>query len=546
MAKQIIYDSQAKEKILAGVNKLEKAVTMTLGPCGKNVIIDEFGSIHTTKDGVTVAKAITLKDPFENLGANAVKEVAEKSNSNVGDGTTTSTLLAASIYRNGLKHVSFGSNATAIKTGIQDTAEIITEIVEKNSKKIESREDLERVATVSANGDTKIGAMIADVMSKIGNDGTIKVENGNGTEMTSSIIEGMVIDQTYVSPYMVTNSETMEVDLENPFILIANKKLSNFQELLPCLQSVSQTGRPLFIIAEDYSEDVLGTLIMNRMRGGLNSAAIKAPSYGDNRKAILEDIAILCDGNVVTDETGVKLEHATIETGILGQAKRIVVNKENTVIIGGIGSSENVEMRANGLRNQIEACKEEYDREKLQERLAKLTSGIGIISVGATTEAERKELRDRVDDAFSAAKAALRNGIVAGGGVALLKAKKDILETINMTNTEYGIGCQILIDSLDKPIKKILENAGLEAGSIIEKIYNSENRNYGFNAAVKTYVDMIEEGIVDPTEVVVNEIRNAASIAGLLLTTDCLICEEVDANKHGSSGCTSCAPNGIM
>jgi chaperonin GroEL len=546
MAKQIIYDSQAKEKILAGVNKLEKAVTMTLGPCGKNVIIDEFGSIHTTKDGVTVAKSITLKDPFENLGANAVKEVAEKSNSNVGDGTTTSTLLAASIYKNGLKHVTFGSNATQIKNGIQDAAEIITEIIEKHSKKIESRKDLERVATVSANGDTKIGTMIADVMDKIGNDGTIKVENGNGTEMTSSIIEGMVIDQTYVSPYMITNSETMEVDLENPFILIANKKLSNFQELLPCLQSVSQTGRPLFIIAEDFSEDVLGTLIMNRMRGGLNSAAIKSPSYGDNRKAILEDIAVLCDASVVADETGVKLEHATIETGILGQANRIVVNKENTVIIGGIGSSENVEKRANGIRKQIEACTEEYDREKLQERLAKLTSGIGIISVGATTEAERKELRDRVDDAFSAAKAALRKGIVAGGGVALLKAKKDIQNMIPAVNSEYSIGYQILIDSLDKPMKKILENAGIEAGSIIERSYESDNRNFGYDVTTKAMVDMIEAGIIDPTEVVINEIRNAASIAGLLLTTDCLICEDIESNKHGSSNCTSCASHGIM
>lgn len=544
MAKQIIYDTQAKEKILAGVNKLEKAVTMTLGPCGKNVIIDEYGSIHNTKDGVTVAKAITLKDPFENLGASAVKEVAEKSNSNVGDGTTTSTLLAAAIYKNGIKHVTFGANATQIKNGIKDAANDVIMILEGDSKKIETQEDLKRVATVSANGDTKIGSMIAEVMDKIGNDGTIKVENGNGTEMTSDIIEGMVIDQSYVSPYMVTNSETMEVDLENPFILIANKKLSNFQELLPCLQSVSQSGRPLFIIAEDYSEDVLGTLIMNRMRGGFVSAAIKSPSYGDNRKAILEDIAILCGGRVVSDETGIKVENATM-TGILGQAKRIVVNKENTVVIGGIGSADDVATRANGLRKQIEACTEEYDREKLQERLARLTSGIGIISVGAATEAERKELRDRVDDAFCAAKAALRGGIVAGGGTALLKAKKDMLQK-DLPTGDYGIGYMILVDSLDKPMKMILDNAELEANSIVESVYASDNRNLGYNVLTKKEVDMIEDGIIDPTEVVINEVRNAASIAGLLLTTDCLICEEVEGPKSTNGSCSSCQPQGMM
>ena len=545
MAKQIIYDPHAKEKILAGVNKLEKAVTMTLGPCGKNAIIDEFGSIHNTKDGVTVAKAISLKDPFENLGAMAVKEVAEKSNSNVGDGTTTSTLLAAAIYRNGLKHVTFGANATQIKNGIKAAAEEVVKIVEKNSKKIESQEDLKRVATVSANGDTKIGEMIADVMNKIGNDGTIKVENGNGTEMTSDIIEGMVIDQSYVSPYMVTNSETMEVDLENPFILIANKKLSNFQELLPCLQSVSQSGRPLFIISEDYSEDVLGTLIMNRMRGGFVSAAIKSPSYGDNRKAILEDIAILCGGRVVSDETGTKIENATIETGILGQAKRIVVNKENTVIIGGFGSTDDVTARATGLRKQIETCAEEYDREKLQERLARLTSGIGIISVGATTEAERKELRDRVDDAFCAAKAALRSGIVAGGGSALLKAKKQ-LDLDPIPAGDIGLGYRILIDSLSKPIEKIIDNAGLNSSIIVDNVYNSENINSGYNVLTEKEVDMLEDGIIDPTEVVINEVRNAASIASLLLTTDCLICEETENSKSTNGSCSSCSPHGMM
>lgn len=544
MAKILIYDEDAQKKILNGVNKLEKAVSATLGPAGANVIIDEYGSIHSTKDGVTVAKAITLKDSFENLGANAIKEVAEKSNSRVGDGTTTSTLLAAAIYRNGLKQVNFGANATQVKNGIKAAADNIAEIVKKNSKAVSTHEDLKRVATVSANGDEKIGTMIADVMDKIGNDGTIKVENGNGTEMTSNIIEGMVIDQSYVSPYMVTNSETMEVDLENPFVLIVSKKISNFHDLLPCLQSVSQTGRPLFIIGEDYSEDVLGTMIMNRMRGSLNSAAIKAPSYGDNRKAILEDIAVLCGGRVVTDETGTKIENATIETGILGQAKRIVVNKENTVIIGGLGEKTAVDARADGLRKQIENCTEEYDKEKLQERLAKLTSGIGIISVGATTEAERKELRDRVDDAFAASKAALRGGIVAGGGSALLEAKKTI-SSEQIPCGDVGLGYKILIDSLEMPIRTILKNAGIDSSAIVDSIYSNENPNYGYNVLKKSFVDMIEDGIIDPTEVVVNEIVNAASIASLLLTTKCLVVEEpVDAKV--STSCSSCSPNGMM
>ena len=535
MAKQIIYDSEAKEKILAGVNKLEKAVSATLGPCGKNVIIDEYGTIHSTKDGVSVAKSIVLKDKFENLGANAIKEVAEKSNDRVGDGTTTSTLLAAAIYRNGLKYVNVGANATQVKNGIKKAADFIVNNIKTASQDICTKEHIEEVATVSANGDKAIGSMIAEVMDKIGKDGTIKVENGNGTEMTSKIVEGMVIDQSYASPYMVTATETMEAELENPFVLIANKKLSNIQELLPALQSISQTGRPIFVIADDYAEDILATMVMNKLRG-LNICAIKSPSYGDNRKAILNDIATLCGGRVVSDETGTRLENAVVESGILGQAKKVLVTKDNTVIFDGSGAKEQVEARAESLRKQISNCKENYEKEKLQERLAKLTSGIGVISVGATTEAERKELRDRVDDAFFASKAAIRSGIVIGGGAALLRAKK-ALDNWNETNVlgelvgDEKIGVKILCDSLEAPIRKILENAGIDASMIVAKLLDTNDANCGYDVLTKKFVNMIEAGIIDPTDVVVNEVQNAASVSGLLLTTDALIVEEPE-EKH--------------
>lgn len=535
MAKQIIYDAQAKEKILAGVTKLAEAVTMTLGPCGKNVMIDERGTVHSTKDGVTVAKAVSLKDPFENIGAAAVKEVAEKSNTNVGDGTTTSTLLAEAIYRNGLRHVSFGANASQVKAGIKAAADATVEIVKRDAKKVDSPVALKRVATVSANGDTKIGQMIADVMAKLGDDGTIRVENSSSTEMTSEIIEGMVVDQPYVSPYMVTDSGTMEANLDNPYVLIVNKKLSNIQELLPCLQSVSQSGQPLFIIADDYSEDVLGTLIMNRMRGGLSSAAIKSPSYGDFRKAVLDDIAVLCGGQVISDEAGVHLQEAVVGSVVLGQAKRVTISKSSTVIIGGGG--EAVEARAESIRKQIEACDDEFAKGKLQERLAKLTSGVGVISVGADTEAERKELRDRVDDAFCASKAALRSGIVPGGGTALLKAKVELESTVPEGSDDFKLGWKILVDSLDKPMSKIVSNAGVEPAAVLERAAKSESKSMGFNVLTKADVDMVEAGIIDPAEVVINEVKNAASIASLLLMTDCIICDEPDDQR---SGCGSC------
>lgn len=538
MAKDIVYDQVAKQKILAGVEKLERAVSVTLGPSGKNVIIDEFGSIHSTRDGVTVARSIDLKDKFENLGANAIKEVAEKSNARCGDGTTTSTVLAASIYKNGLKYVSLGSNSTQVKNGIAAASKHAVEFIKSMSKPISSKEDILKVATVSANHDREIGETIADVMSKIGKDGTIRIENGNTMDINSKIVEGMVIDQSYISPYMMTNAETCEAELENPCILIVDEKLSNIKELLPCLNSVTSSGAPLLIIAEDLQDDILSTLIVNKLRG-FNVVAIKSPSYGDARKELLNDIAILCGGRVVSSETGTRLVNATIESGIIGRAKKVVVNKENTVIIGGQGSAESVEERAKSLRAQIDNAKNEYDKGRLQERLAKLTSGIGVISVGATTEAERKEKRDRVDDAFSAAKAAVKSGIVAGGGIALMKAKEDLDEWIKTSglNEDEAIGANIFANSLEMPFKKIIENAGLNADVVKNSINSTIVKNnvgnaegphasIGYNVLTKSYVDMVEDGIIDPTDVVVSEIQNSASIGGLLLTTDCLIVEE--------------------
>lgn len=552
MAKALLYDSAAKNKILAGVEKLEKAVSATLGPGGRNVIIDEYGSIHSTRDGVTVAKAITLKDQFENLGSNAIKEVAEKSNDRCGDGTTTSTVLAASIYKNGLKYVSLGSNSTQVKNGINKAAKHVIEYVKSIAKPISSKEDIERVATVSANHDTEIGSIIAEVMDKIGKDGTIKIEDGNTMELYSKIVEGMVIDQSFVSPYMITNAETNEAQLENPFVLIVNKKLANIQELLPCLEGVTQTGASLLIIADEIQDDILSTLVVNKLRG-FNCVAIKSPSYGDNRKAILEDIAILCGGRVVSDETGTRLENATVNSGILGRATRVVINKDNTVIMGGAGLAEDVEARAQSLRSQIDATTETYDKEKLQERLAKLTSGIGIISVGASTDAERKEKRDRVDDAFAASKAAVRSGIVPGGGIALLKAQADLkkwIETESFIGDEV-VGANILCESLRMPFNKIIENAGQNPDVIRRAMDDAEHaysqngktlENCGYNVVKKTFVNMVEDGIIDPAEVVINEVQNASSVSGLLLTTDCLIVEMPD--DKASAAPSACPPGG--
>ena len=526
MAKILVFDNEAKMKLLEGISKLEKAVTVTLGPCGKNVIVDEFGQLHSTKDGVTVARSIDLKDPFEAVGANALKEVASKSNDNCGDGTTTSTLLAAEIFRNGMKHVQLGVNATQLKDGIKLGAQIAIEHVKQHAKAVKTKDDIKRICTVSANGDKKIGELISDVLDKIGNDGTIKVEDSSSNVTTSSIVKGMVINQPYASPYFVNSSDSMEVDLDKPYVLVCNKKLTNFQELLPALQAVSSEKAPILIIADDFGEDVLATLVMNRLRG-LNVCAVKSPSYGDNRKAILEDIAVLCGGRVVSDETGTKLQNAVVETGILGLAKRVLVTKESTIFFDGNGAKESVEARADSIRKQIEATDDSYAKEELAERLARLTSGVGVISVGADTKAERKELRDRVDDAFCAAKAAIRSGYVPGAGTTLLHAKVEVLNALDKAETpDMQLGMKIIAESFAAPAKKMLDNAGLNADRILCKVESGSPDgayDYGFNIVTQQTCSLEEAGIIDPAEVVENEIKNASSIAGLLLTTECII-----------------------
>lgn len=533
MAKQIIYSQEAQNKILAGVEKLEKVVTSTLGPAGKNVLIDEFGTIHPTKDGYTVANAVSFEDPFENCGAAAIKEVANKSNSASGDGTTTSTLLAAKIFKNGLKHISFGSNATQVKNGILDAAKYVIEFLKTTSKPITTKEEIKQVCTISANGDEEIGELIADVLDKIGKDGVVKVENGNTANLTSKIVEGLVVDSGYVSPYMVSNPETMESDLDNPFILICDKKISNIQELLPCVQGVSQTGRPLVLIADDFETDIIATIVTNKMRGALNACCIKSPSYGENRKEIIKDIAIATGGQVVSEEAGIKLENATVDSGILGEAKRVLITKDSTIIFDGFGDKEAIDERISTLRNQLEKA-DNYDKSKIEDRIGKLANGVGIISVGADTEAERKEKRDRVDDAFSAAKSAIKSGIVPGGGVALLKARSELLRWIdsqyeNATGKmlDMKVGSTILAESLLAPISQIVINAGESPDLVVATLLeNSTEKDFGYDALSRKYCDMIEAGIIDSLDVVVNEVQNASSIASLLLTTEAMIVEK--------------------
>ena len=537
MSKILKYDSDVREAILSGVQKLEKAVASTLGPRGRTVLIDEGYGVHVTKDGVTVANSIDLKDPYENMGVKVIQEVASKTNSMVGDGTTTSTVLAAAIYKNGIKQVAMGANPVLIKNGIDKAANYVIDIIKKNSKPISTKEEIKQVATVSANGDEEIGETIAEVMSKIGNDGTIKVEDGNTTTMTSKIVEGMQFDKGYISPYFITNDK-MEADLDSPFIMLVDKKISNLQDILRTLQAISQSGKPLLIIAEDVEGDALSTLVMNKLRG-FPVCAVKSPSFGENRKAILNDIAILTNGKVISEETGVTYDDAVPNTGVLGFAKRVVVTKDTTTIIDGAGSQEQIGNRVNELRTQIQNTQDEYDAGKLKERLAKLAGGVGIIQVGAQTEAELKEKKDRVDDAFNATKAAVKEGVVAGGGAALLYAKQQLdnwgpRKLFHDITQDEGIGISILCDSLEAPIRKICANAGIDGSLIVAKLLESDteaSKNTGYNVLTKEYVDMIATGIIDPCLVTVSAIKNAASIASLLLTTDCMIANEPEPKK---------------
>ena len=519
MAKQIKFDADARQKILAGVEKLSSAVTSTLGPSGRNVILDKkFGSPQITKDGVTVAKEIELPDPFENMGAQMVKEVASKTNDVAGDGTTTATLLAEAIYREGLKNLTAGANGMALKRGIDKATEAVVEAIAKISKKVKSADEIAQVATLSANGDEEIGKMISEAMDKVGKEGTITVEEAKTLESSLDVVEGMQFDKGYLSPYFVTSPDSMECELENPFVLLFEKKISNLQDMLPLLQAVAKTGRPLMIIAEDVEGEALATLVVNKLRGTFQVCAVKAPGFGDRRKAILEDIAILTGGKLISEDLGIKLENVQITD--LGRAKKVVVDKDNTTIVEGLGKGADIKARVELIKRQIEETTSDYDREKLQERLAKLAGGVALIKVGAATEAAMKEKKDRVDDALHATRAAVEEGIVPGGGVAYLRAQKAI-DALKLEGDEK-VGASIICRAIEAPLRKLVNNAGQEAALVIANVKKATGTN-GYNVRTGEYCDLLKAGVVDPAKVTRSALQNAASIAGLLLTTDCMV-----------------------
>ncbi len=531
MAKQIKFDADARQKILSGIEKLSSAVTSTLGPSGRNVILDKkFGSPQITKDGVTVAKEIELPDPFENMGAQMVKEVASKTNDVAGDGTTTATLLAEAIYREGLKNLTAGANAMALKAGIDKATAAVTDSIAKLAKKVKSADEIAQVATISANGDTEIGKMISDAMDKVGKEGTITVEEAKTLESTLDVVEGMQFDKGYLSPYFVTSPEDMECELENPFILLFEKKISNLQDMLPLLQAVAKTGRPLMIIAEDVEGEALATLVVNKLRGTFQVCAVKAPGFGDRRKAILEDIAILTGGKLISEDLGIKLENVQLTD--LGRAKKVVVDKDNTTIVEGLGKKADIEARVAIIKKQIEETTSDYDREKLQERLAKLAGGVALIKVGAATEAAMKEKKDRVDDALHATRAAVEEGIVPGGGVAYLRAQKAI-EALKLEGDEL-VGAKIIERAIEAPLRKLVNNAGQEAALVIANVKKATGTN-GYNVRTGEYCDLLKAGVVDPAKVTRSALQNAASIAGLLLTTDCMVTDIPE--KKEACGC---------
>ena len=535
MAKQIKFDAEARQKILAGVEKLSNAVTSTLGPSGRNVILDKkFGSPQITKDGVTVAKEIELPDPFENMGAQMVKEVASKTNDVAGDGTTTATLLAESIYREGLKNLTAGANAMALKRGIDKATAAVVDAIAKQSKKVKTADEIAQVATLSANGDEEIGKMISEAMDKVGKEGTITVEEAKTLESSLDVVEGMQFDKGYLSPYFVTSPEDMECELENPFILLFEKKISGLQDMLPLLQQVAKSGRPLMIIAEDVEGEALATLVVNKLRGTFQVCAVKAPGFGDRRKAILEDIAILTGGKLISEDIGIKLENVTID--MLGRAKKVVVDKDNATIVEGLGKGADIKARVDQIKKQIEETTSDYDREKLQERLAKLSGGVAIIKVGAATEAAMKEKKDRVDDALHATRAAVEEGIVAGGGVAYLRCQKAI-EALKLEGDEK-VGADIIARAIEAPLRKLVANAGQEAALVIANVKKAAGTN-GYNVRTGEYADLFKCGVVDPAKVARCALQNAASIAGLLLTTDCMVTdipEKKDACNCGGHG----------
>ncbi len=529
-AKQLQFDENARHTLLRGIEKLAKAVKATLGPSGRNVILDKkFGSPTITKDGVTVAKEIELEDPYENMGAQLVREVASKTSDVAGDGTTTATILAESIYREGLRNVTAGANPTSLQRGIMKGVDAIVEELKKLSKKVSDRTEIAQVATVSANWDKTIGEIIADAMDKVGKDGTITVEEAKSIETTLEVVEGMQFDKGYLSPYFVTNAEAMEAVLENAYILIYEKKISSLKDLLPLLEKVAKAGRPLLIISEDVEGEALATLVVNKLRGTLQVCAVKAPGFGDRRKAMLEDIAVLSGGRLISEDLGIKLENIKLED--LGRAKRVTVDKENTTIVEGEGKKADIQGRVAQIRRQIEETTSDYDREKLQERLAKLAGGVAVVNVGAATETEMKEKKARVEDALHATRAAVEEGIVPGGGVALLRAQK-ALDNIKDLEPDEKVGVAIVRRAVEEPTRQLADNAGREGALVVEEIKKRKG-NEGYDVANDEYTDLVKAGIVDPTKVTRSALQNAASIAGLLLTTEALVTEIPEKEKAG-------------
>jgi chaperonin GroEL len=527
-AKEVKFSADARERMLRGVDILANAVKVTLGPKGRNVVIDKsFGAPRTTKDGVTVAKEIELEDKFENMGAQMGREVASKTNDLAGDGTTTATVLAQAIVREGAKAVAAGMNPMDLKRGVDMAVAVAKEDLIKRSKKIKTSEEVAQVGTISANGEREIGQMIADAMQKVGNEGVITVEEAKTAETELDVVEGMQFDRGYLSPYFITNADKMVAEMDDPYILLHEKKLSNLQAMLPILEATVQSSRPLLIIAEDVEGEALATLVVNKLRGGLKVAAVKAPGFGDRRKAMLEDIAVLTGGQVISEDLGIKLENVTLD--MLGRAKRVSIDKENTTIVDGAGKKGDIEARCNQIRKQVEDTTSDYDREKLQERLAKLAGGVAVLKVGGATEIEVKERKDRVDDALNATRAAVEEGIVPGGGVALLRAKKAV-DALSDSNPDIMAGIKIVSKALEAPIRQIATNAGVEGSIVVGKVLEKTG-NFGFNAQSEEYCDMIAEGIMDPTKVVRIALQDAASVASLLITTEAMI---ADAPKKDS------------
>ena len=532
-AKQLLFDEAARQALLKGVSKLARAVAATLGPKGRNVVLDKkFGSPTVTKDGVTVAKEIELEDPYENMGAQMVREVASKTSDTAGDGTTTATVLAEAIYREGLKFVTSGANPIGIQRGIQKAVDAAVSHLDKIAKKVKDKEEIKQVATVSANWDTTIGEIIADAMDKVGKDGTITVEENKSIETTLEVVEGMQFDKGYLSPYFVTNADTMECKFEEAYVLIYEKKISSLKDMLPILEQTAKTGKPLLIISEEVEGEALATLVVNKLRGTINVCAVKAPGFGDRRKAMMEDIAILTGGKCITEDLGIKLE--SLQLSDLGRAKSVVVDKENTTIVEGYGKSSEIQGRVGQIRRQIEETTSDYDKEKLQERLAKLAGGVAVINVGAATETEMKEKKARVEDALHATRAAVEEGIVPGGGVALIRCLNAI-EAVKGDNADEQIGVDIVRRAVEYPIRVLATNGGYE-GSVVVQEVKKRKGNEGFNAATGTYEDLVKAGVVDPKKVTRTALQNASSIAGLLLTTECLITEMPEKDKPAPAG----------